>query len=70
MDDGPTGRTSASRSTAPYQVGELHVSADGNQVYFHSERAGGLGEMDIWVTSKVNGPWQTPENVEAVNSAI
>ena len=52
-----------------YQVGELHLSADGNQVYFHSERPGGKGEMDIWVTSKVNGAWQQPENVAAVNTA-
>jgi len=51
-----------------YEVGELHLSADGNQVYFHSKRAGGKGDMDIWVTSKVNGEWQTPVNVEAVNS--
>ena len=51
-----------------YEVGELHVSADGNQIYFHSKRAGGKGEMDIWVTSKVNGEWQQPENVAAVNT--
>ncbi len=52
-----------------YQVGELHLSADGNQVYFHSERAGGKGGMDIWVTSKVNGQWQPPENVAVANTA-
>jgi hypothetical protein len=51
-----------------YQCGELHVSADGNQIFFHSERAGGQGAMDIWVTSKVNGAWQPPENVAGVNS--
>jgi hypothetical protein len=52
-----------------YEVGELHVSADGNQIYFHSKRAGGHGGNDIWVINKVNGQWQTPQNVEAVNSA-
>jgi hypothetical protein len=51
-----------------YEVGELHVSADGNQLCFHSNRAGGKGGMDIWVTSRVNGQWQTPENLAAVNS--
>ena len=51
-----------------YQVGELHVSADGSQIYFHSERAGGKGGMDIWITTKVNGAWQQPENVAAVNT--
>ena len=52
-----------------YEVGELHVNADGNEILFHSERAGGKGEMDIWITSKVNGAWQQPENVAAVNTA-
>jgi hypothetical protein len=52
-----------------YEVGELHVSADGNEIYFHSERAGGMGDNDLWVTRKVNGEWQTPENVAEVNTA-
>ena len=52
-----------------YQVGEMHITADGNEMYFHSPRDGGKGQLDIWVTRKLNGEWQPPENVEAVNSA-
>lgn len=51
-----------------YQVGELHIAADGKELYFHSSRAGGKGQYDIWVSKKVNGEWQEPENVEVVNS--
>ena len=51
-----------------YEVGEMHVTADGNQVYFHSDRPDGEGDKDIWVMDKVDGEWQEPENVEAVNS--
>lgn len=51
-----------------YQMGEMHISADGNTLYFHSDRAGGKGGLDIWVSQKVNGEWQTPENVAAVNT--
>jgi hypothetical protein len=51
-----------------YQVGELHVSTDGNEIYCGSTRPGGKGQSDIWVTSKVNGQWQPPENVAAVNT--
>jgi len=51
-----------------YKVGELHMSADGNELYFHSDRAGGKGGLDIWVSRKVNGEWTEPENVAAVNS--
>jgi hypothetical protein len=52
-----------------YQVGEMHITADGNEMYFHSPRAGGKGQFDIWVTRKVNGEWQLPENVGIVNTA-
>ena len=51
-----------------YQVGELHVSPDGNELYFHSGRPGGKGGLDIWVSKKVSGEWGEPENVAAVNT--
>ncbi len=51
-----------------YDIGELHITADGNEMYFHSQRAGGKGGYDIWVTKKINGEWQPPENVAAVNT--
>ncbi len=53
-----------------YDVGELHVTADGKHMYYHSERPGGHGGRDIWVTSKVNGQWQAPQNLETVNSEV
>lgn len=51
-----------------YKVGELHMTNDGNELYYHSDRPGGKGGLDIWVSKKVNGEWQQPENVAAVNS--
>jgi hypothetical protein len=51
-----------------YEVGELHVSSDGNELYFHSARSGGEGGLDIWVSEKVNGNWSEPVNVAAVNT--
>lgn len=54
---------------AEYEVGELHITADGRELYFHSARPGGQGGYDIWVSQKVNGEWQEPVNVEVVNSA-
>ena len=52
-----------------YKVGEMHIGADGNELYFHSPRQGGKGQFDIWVSEKANGEWQEPVNVGAVNSA-
>jgi hypothetical protein len=52
-----------------YGVGEVHLSANGQSLYFHSDRAGGEGSLDIWVSYRVNGTWQEPVNVEAINTA-
>jgi hypothetical protein len=51
-----------------YEVGELHITADGKELYFHSTRAGGLGNYDIWVSQNVDGEWQEPVNLGIVNS--
>jgi hypothetical protein len=51
-----------------YQVGELHFTPDGSQVYFHSDRPGGEGGLDIWVSQNVDGAWQEPVNLAAVNT--
>ena len=51
-----------------YEVGELHITSDQKELYFHSARPGGKGQYDIWVTRQENGEWQYPENVEIVNS--
>ena len=51
-----------------YDVGELHITADGKELYFHSARAGGKGQYDIWVSKNEDGEWLPPQNIEAVNS--
>jgi hypothetical protein len=51
-----------------YRMGEMHITADGGTLYFHSDRADGKGGLDIWASQKVNGEWQTLENVAAVNT--
>jgi hypothetical protein len=53
---------------AEYEVGELHITADGKELYFHSPRTGGQGGLDIWVSTNVNGVWQEPVNLQIVNS--
>lgn len=51
-----------------YEVGELHISKDGTELFFHSSKPGGQGGLDIWLSKKENGVWQDPVNLVNVNS--
>ncbi len=49
------------------------ISRDGKSFYIASNRAGGFGGLDIWVSTRgsVRDPWGEPVNVgEPVNSAV
>jgi hypothetical protein len=52
-----------------YQVGELHITQDGNELYFGADKPGGKGGLDIWSSKRADGAWQEPVNVAAVNTA-
>lgn len=50
-----------------------YISRDGKTFYMASNRPGGLGGIDIWVSTRgdVNQPWGPPENVgPPVNSEV
>ncbi len=58
----------------PYNAGEIVntsysdkqpcLSPDGRQLYFSSDRPGGLGKMDIWVSDLDDkGKWKKPRNI-------
>jgi outer membrane protein OmpA-like peptidoglycan-associated protein/tetratricopeptide (TPR) repeat protein len=50
-----------------YYESHAYLSADGNQLYFTSNRKGGYGALDIYVSEK-NGDndWDSPENLGSV----
>ena len=48
------------------------ISADGLTLYISSDRAGGSGQQDIWISTRetIDGPWSAPVNLgPTVNSA-
>lgn len=53
-----------------YEIGELHVTADGLEIYFDSSKAGGYGEKDIWVTGYADNEWQAPVNIDILNTEV
>jgi len=52
-----------------YGIGELHITSGGDQLYFHADKEGGVGGLDIWMCEKSDGTWQPPVNVTAVNTS-
>lgn len=52
-----------------YNVAHPAVSEDGNTIYFSSDKPGGFGAMDIYVSHKTKKGWNTPVNLgEQINS--
>lgn len=49
-----------------FAVGELHFY--NNHLYYHSERAGGSGGLDLWMLTKGDQGWENPVNLVALNS--
>jgi hypothetical protein len=43
--------------------GSCSISADGRFLYFASERSGGLGGRDIWISEKINNDWGPAKNM-------
>ena len=46
------------------------ISGDGLTLWFGSDRAGGVGGLDVWVSTRETrtSPWSTPVNVVALSS--
>ncbi len=59
-------KNAGEKLNAEYGIGEMHLH--GNELYFHSDRPGGKGGVDIWLTRNAAGEWQEPENVGILNS--
>ena len=52
-----------------YNTAHPAISVDGDEMYFSSDRPGGMGGMDIWRSRNIGGQWGDPENLgPAVNT--
>lgn len=57
---------SGDRLMKDIKIGEVHLH--GNDLYFHSDRSGGQGGYDIWVTTRTGSNWSNPINISSANS--
>ncbi|MBK8226042.1 MAG: carboxypeptidase regulatory-like domain-containing protein [Flavobacteriales bacterium] len=46
-----------------FNLGHPSVSPDGRNLYFASDRPGGMGGVDIWVCKNLGNQWGAPENM-------
>jgi len=63
-----SGQLSEVLNHADYEIGEFHVTPDGSEIYFHSNRAGGKGGNDLWVIEKKAAGWGDPVPLTALNT--
>ena len=57
-------------STREYLEVEPLLSPDGQQLYIMTNRPGGKGGTDIWVSDRIDGNWTIPRNLDGpMNSA-
>lgn len=60
-------RYAGDRLMKEIKIGEVHLHGD--DLYFHSDRAGGWGGNDIWRTTRNGSLWSDPVNINAVNTS-
>ncbi len=54
---------------SPYSEVAPIISAGGNTLYFTSDRPGGKGGQDFWVSRRIGGGWSEPENISELNTS-
>lgn len=52
-----------------YDIGEFHITADGQTMYFHTGKWSVGGDMDLWTTERTAIGWGQPAEVPGVNTA-
>jgi hypothetical protein len=51
-----------------YEIGEMHITSDGDTMYFHSGRWSDAGDMDLYMTTRTSYGWSEPVEVPGVNT--
>ena len=46
------------------------LGADGNTLYFSSDRPAGMGKRDIWYTQRVDNTWTQPKNMGTIINTV
>jgi len=52
-----------------YDIGEFHITSDGQTLFFHTGKVITGDNLDLWVSQKTGDEWGTPAKVPNVNTA-
>ncbi len=61
-------QNAGSQLNVDYDIGEFHITSDGNTMYFHSGKWDVGENMDLWTTERTSTGWSTPVRIPGVNS--
>ncbi|MEK7655157.1 MAG: hypothetical protein AAB386_00540 [Patescibacteria group bacterium] len=61
-------RNAGERLNKELEIGEMHITSDGQEMYFHASRPDGRGKMDVWSITRNGDGWSDPRNVSAINT--
>ncbi|MGC9366988.1 MAG: hypothetical protein ACP5FK_08110 [bacterium] len=62
-----TGWTNAGETlNSIYDIGEFHITSDGDTLYFGSNTLSGYGQTDLWLTERSTGSWSSPVNLGGI----
>jgi len=56
-------KNAGERLNVDYLVGELYLTGDGNQMFFHKEDIDGFGGTDLYFIEKIDSEWSEPVNL-------
>ena len=51
-----------------YGIGEMHITLDGNTMYFHKGDWADINDMDLFMTNRTSGGWSEPVEVPGINT--
>lgn len=52
-----------------FDIGEFHLSSDGQTLFFHSGKGNADNNLDLWVSQKTDSGWGTPVKISDINTA-
>lgn len=69
-DDGEWGsvENAGTQLNVDYDIGEFHITSDGQTMFFHTGNLSAGGNMDLWTTSRTMSGWSTPEKVPGLST--